>query len=62
MKNLNSTTDENKHENKPEDKRNFMQPFMDNPLKKREEFATSLRKKKRNEKIAAKRRKLTLSQ
>jgi hypothetical protein len=51
-------------DNKPASKehRNFMQPVFQNPLIKREEFATSLRKKKRSDKIAAKRRKLTLSQ
>ena len=36
-----------------------MQPNNDNPLKKREEFAESLRKTKRQEHILAKRRKLT---
>jgi len=45
-------------DSKIEERKNFMKPAYQDPLKKREEFAVSLRKKKTTEIINAKRRRL----
>jgi len=41
-----------------EERKNFMMPKFENPLEKREKFAVSLRKKKTEEIIKQKRRKI----